>query len=102
MAKSEGREFTDEELTTIEAKGAEITELKTRIERIEASEKSLKDLVEFGKSDDSAEDNPDDFKDVPSVSVSRSRALTPSSRRRTRRVSARVRPSPSIVSVSAR
>ncbi|GAA3947905.1 phage major capsid protein [Microbacterium soli] len=64
-AKSESREFTDEELTEIEAKGAEITALKTRIERIEASEKALKDLVEFGKSDDSAEDNPADFKDVP-------------------------------------
>ena len=64
-AQSEGRDFTDEELTEIEAKGAEITALKTRIERIEASEKSLKALIEFGKSDDDAEDNPDDFKSVP-------------------------------------
>jgi len=64
-AKSEKRDFTDEELTEIEAKGAEITALKTRIERIEASEKALADVVEFGKSDEVAEDNPDDFKDVP-------------------------------------
>lgn len=64
-AKSEGRDFTDDELTAIEAKSAEAAELKTRIERIEASEESLKALVEFGKSDDSGEDNPDNFKDVP-------------------------------------
>ena len=64
-AKSEGRDFTDDELTTIEAKSAEAAELKTRIERIEASEESLKALVEFGHSDDSGEDNPDDFKSVP-------------------------------------
>lgn len=65
LAKSEGRDFTDDELTTIEAKSAEITELNTRIERIEASEKSLKSLIDLGQSDDSAEDNPDDFKSVP-------------------------------------
>lgn len=63
-AKSEKRDFSDEELTEIEAKGAEITTLKTRLERIEASEKALADVVDFGKSDDSADDNPDDFKDV--------------------------------------
>lgn len=64
-AKSEKRDFTDEELTEIEAKGTEITALKTRLERIEASEKALADVVEFGKSDEVAEDNPDDFKDIP-------------------------------------
>jgi len=64
-AADEGREFTDDELTTIEAKAAEATELKARIERIEASEKALADLVELGKSDDSAEDNPESFNDVP-------------------------------------
>lgn len=64
-AKSEGRDFTDDELTEIEAKGAEITALKTRIDRIEASEKSLKSLIEFGQEDGSGEDNPDDFKSVP-------------------------------------
>lgn len=64
-AKSEGRDFTDDELTAIEAKSAEAADLKTRIERIEASEQSLKALVEFGQSDDSGEDNPDDFKSVP-------------------------------------
>ncbi|WP_137843854.1 phage major capsid protein [Microbacterium sp. 2FI] len=64
-AKAEGRDFTDEELTAIEAKSAEATDLKAKIERIEKSEKALADLVEHGKSDDSAEDNPDDFKSVP-------------------------------------
>ncbi|WP_431863017.1 phage major capsid protein [Microbacterium algeriense] len=64
-AKSEKRDFTDEELTEIEAKGTEITALKTRIERIEASEKALADVVEFGKSEEVAEDNPDGFKDIP-------------------------------------
>lgn len=64
-AKAEGRDFTDDELTEIEAKGAEITALKTRIERIEASEKSLKALIDMGESSDDAEDNPDDFKSVP-------------------------------------
>lgn len=64
-AKSENREFTDEELTEIEAKGAEITTLKTRLERIAASEKALSDVVEFGKSDEVADENPDDFKDTP-------------------------------------
>lgn len=64
-AKTEKRDFTDEELTEIEAKSAEIATLKTRLERIATSEKALADLVEHGKSDDVAEDNPDDFKDVP-------------------------------------
>ena len=64
-AKSEGRDFTDEELTEIEKKSEDITALKTRIERIAASEKSLQDLVELGKSVDDAEDNPDEFKNVP-------------------------------------
>ncbi len=64
-AKAEGRDFTDDELSTIESKSAEIAEIKTRMERIEASEKSLKDLVELGKSDDAAEDNPEDFRNVP-------------------------------------
>lgn len=64
-AADEGREFTDDELTLIEAKAAEATDLKARIERIEASEKALADLVELGKSDDSAEDNPDSFDNVP-------------------------------------
>ncbi|QOC24834.1 phage major capsid protein [Microbacterium hominis] len=64
-ATAEGRDFTDDEMTEIEAKSAEIAQLKTRIERIDASEKSLKELIEFGKSDDAVDDNPDDFKDVP-------------------------------------
>jgi HK97 family phage major capsid protein len=64
-AKNEKRDFTDDELTEIEAKSAEITTLKTRLERIATSEKALADLVEHGKSDDVADENPDDFKDVP-------------------------------------
>jgi HK97 family phage major capsid protein len=64
-AKTEKRDFTDEELTEIEAKSAEIATLKTRLERIATSEKALADLVEHGKSDDVADENPDDFKDVP-------------------------------------
>lgn len=64
-AKAEGRELTAEEATDLEAKGAEALELKGRIESIEKSQKALSDLVEFGKSDDAAEDNPTDFKDVP-------------------------------------
>lgn len=64
-AKADGRDFTDEEMTEIEAKSAEVTTLKTRIERIEASEKSLSALVNLGKSDDSAEQNPEDFDNVP-------------------------------------
>ena len=64
-AAEEGREFTDDEMATIEAKAAEAAELKARIDRVEASEKSLAELVELGKSDDSAEDNPDSFDQVP-------------------------------------
>jgi HK97 family phage major capsid protein len=64
-AAEEGREFTDDEMATIESKAAEAAELKARIERVEASEKSLAELVELGKSDASAEDNPDSFDQVP-------------------------------------
>lgn len=63
-AKAEGREITSEEAAELEAKGAEALELKQRIERIETSEKALQDLVEFGKSSEDADENPDDFKDV--------------------------------------
>lgn len=63
-AKAESRDFTDDELTTIEAKAAEAADLKTRIERIDASEKALAGLIEHGKSDAKAEDDPDDFDGV--------------------------------------
>lgn len=64
-AKAESRDFTDEEMTEIEAKSAEVAELKTRITRIEASEKALQAIVELGKSDDVAEKGDYDHTDVP-------------------------------------
>jgi HK97 family phage major capsid protein len=65
LAKSEGRELTADEARDIETKGAEALELKGRIESIAKSEKALADLVEFGKSDESAEKSDDDQSDVP-------------------------------------
>lgn len=56
-AKSEGREFTDAEVNTINEKGAEITKLKQKIERVEKSEKALADVVEFGRGEGDGEDD---------------------------------------------
>lgn len=53
-AKAAGRDLTAEEATDIEAKAAEATELRDRIARIAKSEKSLADLVQHGKADDTA------------------------------------------------
>jgi HK97 family phage major capsid protein len=64
-AQSAKRDFTDDELTQIEAKSAEATDLKARIERIEASEKSLAGLIDGGKADDSAEKGGDDDTQTP-------------------------------------
>lgn len=64
-AAGEKRSFTDDELTDIETKSARVSELKARIDRIEKSEKSLRDLVEFGKSGGEADENPDGWDDVP-------------------------------------
>ncbi|UOE45479.1 phage major capsid protein [Agromyces larvae] len=64
-AAAEKRDFTDDELTEIETKAAEVSELKARLERIAKSEQALADLVELGKSDDSAEDVPEDLASVP-------------------------------------
>lgn len=64
-AKAEDRELTADEASALEAKGAEALELKARIESIEKSEKALRDVVEFGKAGSGAEENPDDYDDVP-------------------------------------
>lgn len=64
-AKADGRDLTDEEASEVETKGDEAMKLKSRIESISKSEKSLADLVEFGKSDDSAEKPDEGFDDVP-------------------------------------
>lgn len=64
-AKAEGREITAEEADELEAKGAEALELKGRIDKVEKAEKMLADVVEGGKSDDSAEKNDEGDEIVP-------------------------------------
>lgn len=64
-AKDAGRDITAEEATTLETKGAEALELKSRLESIEKSEKALADLVTFGKSDSSSEKNAPEWNETP-------------------------------------
>lgn len=67
-AKDEGRELTADEATEIETKAAEATELRDRIARIAAGEKSIADLAKVvdgpGKAGD-AERGDEDGTDVP-------------------------------------
>jgi HK97 family phage major capsid protein len=66
-AKAANRDLTAEEVSDVEAKAAEATELRERIKRIEVAEKALGDLVEHGKADGTAEKagGDDEFTDVP-------------------------------------
>jgi len=64
-AKAAGRDLTADEVTQIEQKGAEATELRDRIERIAKSEKSLQGLIEHGKADEVAMKGTDDDTDTP-------------------------------------
>lgn len=47
-AADERRDFTDTELTLIEKKAAEATTLKAKIDRVDASQKALQELIDLG------------------------------------------------------